>query len=68
MFEESCEISTKNYGMGTSRWHIVEGTINQNKYIKVIESRLVAQIKGWYGNDPWIFQQDSVPCHTAKKG
>ncbi|XP_065684059.1 transposable element Tcb1 transposase isoform X1 [Hydra vulgaris] len=52
---------------GTSRLYIVDGTMNQDKYIKVLESRLVPQIREWYGSDFWIFQQDSAPCHKSKK-
>lgn len=51
---------------GTSRLHIVEGTMNQVKYIEVLKGRLLPQIREWYGEQPWIFQQDSAPCHTAK--
>lgn len=51
---------------GTSRLNIVEGTMNQVKYIEVLRGRLLPQVKEWYGNRPWIFQQDSAPCHTAK--
>ena len=51
---------------GTSRLHIVEGTMNQAKYIEVLKSRLMPQIREWYGEQPWIFQQDSAPCHNAK--
>lgn len=51
---------------GTSRLHIVEGTMNAVKYIEVLRGRLLPQIREWYGEQPWIFQQDSAPCHMAK--
>lgn len=51
---------------GTSRLHIVEGMMNQTKYIEVLRGRLLPQVTEWYGDRPWIFQQDSAPCHTAK--
>ena len=51
---------------GTSRLHIVEGNMNQFKYIEVLKGRLLPQIREWYGEQPWIFQQDSAPCHTVK--
>lgn len=51
---------------GTSRIHIVEGMMNQTKYIQVLRTRLLPQVKEWYDNKPWIFQQDSAPCHTAR--
>lgn len=52
---------------GTSRLHIVDGTMNQDKYIKVLETRLLPQTREWFREMPWIFQQDSAPCHTAKR-
>lgn len=52
---------------GTSRLHIVDGTMNQDKYIMVLKTRLLPQIREWYGKRSWIFQQDSAPCHTAKR-
>lgn len=52
---------------GTSRLHIVEGMMDQNKYINVLEKRLLPQIDEWYPDKDFIFQQDSAPCHTAKK-
>ena len=51
---------------GTSRLHIVEGNMNQVKYIEVLKGRLLPQIREWYGQESWIFQQDSAPCHTGK--
>ena len=51
----------------TSRLHIVDDTMNQDMYITVLETRLLAQIREWYGESPCIFQQDSASCHTAKK-
>ena len=32
---------------GTSRLHIVSGTMNAQKYISVLQTRLVPQIKDW---------------------
>ena len=51
---------------GTSRLHIVSGTMNAQKYISVLQARLLPQIKDWQCESDWIFQQDSAPCHTAK--
>ena len=52
---------------GTSRLHIVHDTMNQDKYITGLETRLLTQIRELYGERPWIFQQASAPCHTGKK-
>jgi hypothetical protein len=51
---------------GTSRLSIVEGTMNQYKYIEVLETKLLRQTREWFAETPWIFQQDSAPCHTAR--
>ena len=51
---------------GTSRLHIVEGTMNQIKYIKVLEERLLPQLNDWFPDKDYIFQQDGAPCHTGK--
>lgn len=51
---------------GTSRLYIVEGTMNAQKYVEMLQNKLQPQIKEWFGNQPCIFQQDSAPCHTAK--
>ena len=71
MFEENYQVSSENHGVGchfsTSRLHIVDGTMNQDKYIKVLETRLLPQIREWYGERSWVFQQESAPCRTAKR-
>ena len=51
---------------GPSRLMIVEGTMDQHKYINVLQTRLLPQTRDWFGDRPWIFQQDSAPCHSAK--
>ena len=40
--------------------------MNAVKYIEVLKGRLLPQIREWYGENPWIFQQDSAPCQTAR--
>lgn len=47
---------------GTSRLHIVDGTINQVKCTEVLQRQLLPQVKDWYGDGRWIFPQDSAPC------
>ena len=51
---------------GTSRLHIVEGTMNQIKYIELLEERLLPQLNDWFPDKDYIFQQDGAPCHTGK--
>ena len=50
----------------TSRLHIVKGTMNQIKYTKVLEERLLPQLNDWFPDKDYIFQQDGAPCHTGK--
>ena len=51
---------------GTSRLHIVEGTMNGAKYLDMLNSRLIPQIREWFPEESFIFQQDSAPCRKAK--
>ena len=44
---------------GTSRLHIVERTMNQVKYIQVLEGRLMRQVREWFPGNDSIFQQDA---------
>lgn len=49
------------------RLYFVEGTMRQDQYKKVLETRLLPQIKDWFADDEgYIFMQDGAPCHTAK--
>ena len=54
---------------GVSLLHIVEGTMCQDQYQQVLATRLLPQIREWFRDaaDAVIFQQDSAPCHAAKK-
>ncbi len=36
------------------------------KYIAVLEDRLVHQATDWFGNEEGTFMQDGAPCHTAR--
>ncbi|VEN63703.1 unnamed protein product [Callosobruchus maculatus] len=56
-------ISSK--GMGYL--YIVEGTMKQDQYKRVLEARLIPQIKDWFPeNEEYVFMHDSAPCHTAR--
>ena len=41
---------------GTCRSHIVKGTMNQIKYIEVLEERLLPQLNDWFPDKNYIFQ------------
>lgn len=52
---------------GNGRLHIVEGTMRQDQYIQVLETRLLRQARDWFGESEFIFMHDSAPCHKAKR-
>ena len=45
----------------------VEGIMNANKYIEVIQRKMVRDMERAFSNGEGIFQYDLAPCHTAKK-
>lgn len=51
---------------GLGRMHIVEGTMRQDQYRRVLESRLLPQLQEWFGNGRKVFMHDGAPCHMAK--
>lgn len=52
---------------GVGRLHIVDGIVNANKYIDILENHLLPSISELErNNQEYIFQQDGAPCHTAK--
>lgn len=51
---------------GTSRLAIIDGTMDQKKYINVLESHLLPQLQEWFGENEFLYQQDRAPCHTAR--
>lgn len=53
-------------GKGMGRLYVVEGTMRQDQYKKVLEERLLPQLQEWFQDGPRIFMQDGAPCHTAK--
>lgn len=52
---------------GNGRLHIVEGTMRQDQYLKVLETKLLRQTRDWFGDGEFVFMHDSAPCHKAKK-
>lgn len=52
---------------GPGRLHVVEGMMDKNQYLRVIQTRVIPQLRQWFTSlDDCIFMQDSAPCHTAK--
>lgn len=52
---------------GAGRIHVCEGRMNAEKYLKVMEDKLLKSARDLYKDEEWIFQQDNAPCHTAKR-
>ena len=52
-------------GPGTLR--PVDGMMNSDKYINVLQHKLVPEMMKIFPNNDGIFQQDLTPCHTSKK-
>lgn len=54
-------------GKGTGRLYIVEKTMRQDQYKRVLETRLIPQMREWFSDDEEaILMHDKAPCHTAK--
>ncbi len=51
------------YGMGSL--HVLEGTMNAERYIKVLEQHMLPSRRLLFQGRPWVFQQDNVKPHTA---
>jgi serine/threonine protein phosphatase PrpC len=51
---------------GTGRLYIVEDSMNQHQYRKVLETRLLPQLKDWFPEGDFVFMHDGAPCHKAK--
>lgn len=53
---------------GVGRIQVIDGILNAKKYIAtILEPKLIPSIMDLFPNKaPFIFQQDSAPCHTAK--
>ena len=44
----------------------VDGYMNTNKYINILDECLWPVVARHFGNDPWIFQEDNAPCHVSR--
>lgn len=53
---------------GTGRLHFVEGIVNAEKYIQILQTYLKPTIEECKNDGmQFTFQQDGAACHTAKK-
>ena len=51
---------------GVGRLQIVEGMMNSQKYINILQDHLLPQLNQWYPEGDAIFMQDRATCHTSK--
>ncbi len=51
------------YGMGNL--HVLEGTMNAKRYIKVLEQHMLPSRRRLFQGKPCVFQQDNAKPHTA---
>ncbi len=55
--------SISAYGMGSL--HVLEGTMNAEMYIKVLEQHMLPSRRRLFQGRPCVFQQDNSKPHTA---
>jgi hypothetical protein len=51
---------------GTGRLYIVEGSMKQHQYRKILGTRLLPQLKDWFPEGDFVFMHNGAPCHKAK--
>ncbi len=51
------------YGMGSL--HVLEGTMNAERYIKLLEQHMLPSRRRVFQGSPCVFQQDNAKPHTA---
>ncbi|OWR55246.1 putative transposase like protein [Danaus plexippus plexippus] len=52
---------------GIGRLYIVQGTMRQDRYKQVLETRLLPQLQEWFPEgEKFMFKHDSPPCHKAR--
>jgi hypothetical protein len=51
---------------GTGPLHAVNGMMQKEQYIQLLNNCLFPKMKEWFPENDGIFMQDGAPCHTAK--
>jgi transposase len=55
-------------GYGVGRLYLVEGILEQNQYIRILEEQMLPSGREHFGDRYWIFQHDNdPPKHTARR-
>ena len=47
--------------------HLVEGMMNSDKYMYVLEQKVIPEMRKRFTDGSGVFQQDLAPCQTSKK-
>ena len=69
--ERTCRVSVMFWGCisyhGVGTLTPVDGDINTEKYISILDANLWPVVAQHFGNRPWIFQEDNAPCHVSAR-
>jgi hypothetical protein len=50
-----------------SYFGVVDGNINSEKYISILDDNLWPVVARYFANNPWTFQEDNAPCHVSRR-
>lgn len=53
------------FGVGTLT--PVDGSINSEKYISILDDNLWHVVARHLANNPWTLQEDNAPCHVSRR-
>jgi transposase len=53
-----------SYG-GVGRLHRIDGIMKKEQYHAILQRQMLPSARELFGQNPWIFQQDNDPKHTA---
>ena len=56
---------TTYFGVGTLI--PVDGNINSEKYISILDDNLWPVVARYFANNPWTLQEDNAPCHVSRR-
>jgi hypothetical protein len=69
--ERTCRVSVMFWGCishhGVGTLTPVDGNINTEKYISILDENLWPVVAQHFANRPWIFQEDNAPCHVSAR-
>ena len=51
---------------GLGRLKVIEETMKSQDYLNVLEHKMLPSARDLFGNENFIYQDDSAPCHRSK--